>query len=435
MKRTISSFLKTFLYMALLTILLSCLVYSLLRYKRPGLPENWIGAGCLFEGEVRQFEVYNKSDLQKIGLPADYFQRNFIEDNHLVDKLLPTLKTNAMVIAETQRIQINMLTDLIGKYKYAMLFDFAAFENKGDPAITVGEVAIIRKLGLELIFSCATKCENKTIENAKNLSKAYSTTEMVVLLHGGGNLLAYISHDFVRLHVLESFPNFEVIMFPQSIWHNASVEQTRFFQDAYTRHQHLTILYRDRKSYDLGKKIFPRIKCFLMPDMAFQIGAIKRFMEPTHDILWLRRTDFESMKYRLPARIRNHDVIVDDWRKWKTPKGNTRLEDSFLIAPNGMLFLQRGRVVITDRLHGHILCVLLNIPHVVFDPVNKKVTSYMQSWTGGIENILVANSPVDALNKALVLLRKLNRKLPKTAIVLKEQHHNNIDLNPVDVYY
>ena len=50
-------------------------------------------------------------------------------------------------------MQTVMLKTLIGKFKYAMLFCFAAFENKGDPSITVGELNIIRKLGIKLFFS------------------------------------------------------------------------------------------------------------------------------------------------------------------------------------------------------------------------------------------------------------------------------------------
>ena len=433
-RKTSAILLKTVVYGSVPTVVLFFLIRMMLRNYYPGMLVKPMGTYCSpldrCNGELR-----DRRSLLKFGLPADYFQSDFIADNHLVDKLLPLLKTNTRVIEETQRIQTKMLKVLIGNYKYAMLFDFADFENKGDPAITVGELAIIRKLGLELIFSCASKCELETIENAKNLSKQYSTKEMVILLQGGGNLLAYISHDFVRKLILEKFPDFEVIMFPQSIWHNKSVEETKLFQDAYSKHRQLTFLYRDRKSYNLGKTIFPLVKSYLMPDIAFQIGAIQRFMEPTHDILWLRRTDYESMKYKLPDSTHDHDVIIDDWRKWETPKGSSRLENSFLIAANGMMFLQRGRVVITDRLHGHILCVLLNIPHVVFDPKNNKITSFMQSWTRGIENIWVAYSPEDALSKAIELLRNLDDQIPKKAIISKDLEHNNIDLGPPNTYY
>ena len=81
--------------------------------------------------------------------------------------------------------------------------------------------------------------------------------------------------------------------------------------------------------------------------------------------------------------------LGEDWVKWITPKERAQMARPYLITMNGMMFLQRGRVVVTDRLHGHVLCVLCGIPHVVIDPVNNKTSSYMRSWTGGLENILV----------------------------------------------
>ena len=414
--KTNAVLIKTIVYLAVPTVVLICF----LQYFLQPQSEDY----SLTFGRLN--DVRNDMDgILTIGLPADYFKRDFIEDNNLVDKLSPLLKTNIEVINETQRIQIKMFKKLIGKFKYAMLFNFAAFENKGDPAITVGELQIIKKLGLELVFHCAiTLCKEETVEYAQTLGKKYSTNEMVILMQGGGNMLSYTYEDLNRKLVLEKFPDFEVILFPQSIWHIASKIVTRFFQNAYSKHKHLTFLYRDRNSYNLGKKLFPHVKCYLMPDMAFHIGTTQRFIAPTHDILWLRRSDTESTKYEIPASRQNYDVIVDDWWEWKTPKGNSQLEDSVLIAANGMMFLQRGRVVITDRLHGHILCVLCGIPHVVIDPVNKKISSYMQSWTGGIDNILVAHSSEDALNKAIKLLQKLDNNIPK-ALTFKTSKENS----------
>ena len=414
--KTNAILIKTIVYLAVPTVVLICF----LQYFLQPQSEDY----SLTFGRLN--DVRNDMDgILTIGLPADYFKRDFIEDNNLVDKLSPLLKTNIEVINETQRIQIKMFKKLIGKFKYAMLFNFAAFENKGDPAITVGELQIIKKLGLELVFHCAiTLCKEETVEYAQTLGKKYSTNEMVILMQGGGNMLSYTYEDLNRKLVLEKFPDFEVILFPQSIWHIASKIVTRFFQNAYSKHKHLTFLYRDRNSYNLGKKLFPHVKCYLMPDMAFHIGTTQRFIAPTHDILWLRRSDTESTKYEIPASRQNYDVIVDDWWEWKTPKGNSQLEDSVLIAANGMMFLQRGRVVITDRLHGHILCVLCGIPHVVIDPVNKKISSYMQSWTGGIDNILVAHSSEDALNKAIKLLQKLDNNIPK-ALTFKTSKENS----------
>ena len=53
--------------------------------------------------------------------------------------------------------------------------------------------------------------------------------------------------------------------------------------------------------------------------------------------------------------------------------------------------------------------------HMVIEVMDHKISSYMKSWTGGIENILVADSPEDALNKAIELIQKLDDKLPRVA--------------------
>ena len=374
-------------------------------------------------GALKQIHVHSERNLARALNSYTAENENVLFNNHdlvaenvLVDKLSPKLLSHEEVIDEAQRIHTNMFSTLIGHYKHAMLFNFAVYENKGDSAITVGELILLQRLGIELIFHCETgKCVGPRLEQAKTISKRYTSTDLVILMHGGGNIFSYNHQDERRRYVLETFPEFEIILFPQSIWPKADDEHQKRFQEVYSSHPRLTFLYRDRDSYNMGKQLFPRARPLLMPDMAFQIGPVNRFLRPTHDIMWLKRTDSESPGYHIPNKTQGYDIMVQDWLSWETPKGSTKLEDPFIITANGMLFLQRGRVVVTDRLHGHILSTLCGIPHVVIDPVNHKTTSYMKSWTGGIGNILVAESVEDALNKAIGLLQKLDDKLPLVA--------------------
>ena len=345
----------------------------------------------------------------------DFYTIDLLTNNRMVDKLSPLLKTHHEVIEEANRIHLNMFKRLIGSYKYAMLFNLAVHENKGDPAIGVGELKLLKKLGIELIFHCReSECHAQNLNYAKLLSSNYSSSELVILMHGGGNLLSYTNEDEYREIVLERFQNFHAVLFPQSVWPRASLDHQHKFQKIYASHPRLTFLYRDRPSFELGKQFWPNVQPYLMPDMAFEIGAVSRLIPPTHDILWLKRTDTERLTYRIPRNTQGYDVLVQDWRNWRTQKGTSDIEDVVVRAANGMLFLQRGRVVITDRLHGHILSLLCGIPHVVIDPENHKITSYMKSWTGAVENIDVANSSEDALFRAIALLKKLDLKIPKT---------------------
>ena len=61
--------------------------------------------------------------------------------------------------------------------------------------------------------------------------------------------------------------------------------------------------------------------------------------------------------------------------------------------------------MITDRLHGHILCVLLGIPHVILDNRYGKLSTYHRTWTAEVDGVHLADSPADALRLARELVR------------------------------
>jgi pyruvyl transferase EpsO len=48
----------------------------------------------------------------------------------------------------------------------------------------------------------------------------------------------------------------------------------------------------------------------------------------------------------------------------------------------GCRTLAAGRVVVTDRLHAHLLSLLLGIPHGVLDNSYGKLFRFLDAWTG-----------------------------------------------------
>ena len=73
----------------------------------------------------------------------------------------------------------------------------------------------------------------------------------------------------------------------------------------------------------------------------------------------------------------------------------------------GCRTLSQGRVVVTERLHGHIMCVLLGIPHVVFDTWHGKVKALYETWTTPCAFAQWGEDASDALEKARRMLREL----------------------------
>ncbi|XP_067681570.1 uncharacterized protein [Haliotis asinina] len=379
-------------------------------------------SSCSSFDESSIIQVYNQDirshnasamDYKSTPANAEFLKWRLVDHPTDTDQMSPVMTSRDDVINEAQRIHMNLFKDLIGGCKHAMLFDVADYENKGDPAIAMGEISLLRRLDIQLVYYCvSSKCTAKAIETAFEESKRYTKDDLIILLQGGGNLFSYERADAVRQRVISKFPNHRIILFPQSIWFRFGDTKRHQLASMYNRHGNLTVLVRDRLSLQRATSVFTRANIILAPDMAFQIGPVSRFMPPSFDVLWLRRRDSETTGYDLPDFPANVSVRVSDWLHWPTPRDGSSMETAFHIATNGLLFLQRGRVVITDRLHGHILSILLGIPHVIMDNNYQKVSSYRQTWTRGVEFVKLAKTSYQALDMAMGLLQKYNSTLP-----------------------
>ncbi|CAG5131924.1 unnamed protein product, partial [Candidula unifasciata] len=282
------------------------------------------------------------------------------------DKRSKTLTTNKEIVEEAQRILVNLMQDLLGKAKNVMLIDIPVHENKGDPAIAAGEILLLEKLNKSIVFHCQTHACNRSLglKEAIKVNRRYPNGDLVILMHGGGNIIGYPVVDHLRRKYIEAFPDRKVIIFSQSIWlYGNYSKELEFARVTYSNRSNLVIFLRDRQSLEIAKNNFKGVKLILAPDLAFCIGMIPRQMPPLYDIMWIRREDNESSSYTLPTIPHNITVFVGDWLQWLTNKSNKTVEDVFLIASAGFHFLLRGKIVVTDRLHGHILSTLLNIPH------------------------------------------------------------------------
>ncbi|XP_046361186.2 pyruvyl transferase 1-like [Haliotis rufescens] len=391
-------------------------------------------AGSSFIGPGFHKPVYLTSEIvyESLDVTTNDKFRQFLDTNlsktpALTDVISPNLRSSYDVIAEAQRIHFNVFSELLAPFKYAILIDIAAFANKGDPAITVGEVYLLRRLGIKLLYYCNyNACKSRNLNYIRNVARNFSDSEVVVLLQGGGNVVGYKFHDYLRQRIFNTFSQYKIILFPQTVFMREGLSKHVTFCEKLYRQTDFIMMLRDRQSFSLAQKHFSgKPTFFLMPDIAFQIGAISRFISPMFDIMWLKRVDPEAPRQNVTKWPKGVTVQVEAWVNWETPKGKTTIEDSFLMQTNGMIFLQRGRVVITDRLHGHIFCVLMNIPHVLIDTPYRKLSSYHETWTRDLENTVLAVDADDALVKAVSLLDKYKDSLPSIVSFM------DIEENPV----
>lgn len=302
------------------------------------------------------------------------------------------------------RLQSALLTSLAphasdGDYS---LLDFPNHGNVGDSAIYVGELAAFGRL-----IGRGPDFVNEVPGDDLDLLARLSPTGPI-FLHGGGNFGDIWSHHHIlREKVVEQFPDRTIVQLPQSVQFSdvAKRDETAAWIAA---HPNFTLFVRDHPSLELAERHFD-CPVRLAPDSAFMIGALERIGPIELDLLLLIRTDKESALQ--PSRVetlRQSGAAVEDWLVeprlptiGETVAGRLyrhvpALRDKFAHRRSatferwatarvhrGLRQLSRARFVVTDRLHVHILCLLLGIPHVVLDNSYGKIGRFIDAWTKG----------------------------------------------------
>ena len=303
------------------------------------------------------------------------------------------------------------LTPLLPPGTRCALLGFPLHANVGDHAIWLGETTWLRRHGIQLVEACdAARYSRDRVRSRLGPSG-------IVLLHGGGNFGdLWPDGQAFRETVLADFLNHPVIQLPQSI-HFRTRRALARARAVVNRHPRLTLLVRDHHSLALARRAFAAASR-LCPDMAFALGPLARSGRADIPIVWLARRDHES---RGIPRLRSRAVRVVDWvprrsrpsavAAWLSrqsrrcqapaiPDLQTYDAAARRRLAKGCRLLSRGQVVITDRLHGHIVSLLLAIPHVLLDTREGKVGHFVETWTEGEALVRWARSPAVALRLA-----------------------------------
>lgn len=307
---------------------------------------------------------------------------------------------NAPVIARIQARLREALAAAVPSFRHYAVLDYPNYANIGDSAIYLGEAIL-----LEEVTGRKPDLVAETGEWSLKLAEAQKW-DGPLFLQGGGNFGdLWPRHQIFREEVLRRFPDRQVVQLPQTL-HFKDPENVRRAAAVIKAHPRFTLMVRDHASLALARDAF-ECDVQLVPDMAFMIGAVPPSRAPDHEMLCLIREDQETMladTHALDALGMSHLVV--DWPE-ELPAGGLRLPRALRqhLPPawqgrrpvtseayewlarkrlnTGLEILSRGHAVLTDRLHAHILSLLLGKPHVVMDNSYGKISSFITAWTEG----------------------------------------------------
>jgi len=307
--------------------------------------------------------------------------------------------------------------------------------NAGDAAIWWGTRKLLAELGVEVRYAC-----DPWSYDPVELRRALP--EGPVLLLGGGNFGdVYPPEESLRNRILEDFCSRRIIQLPQSIWFRSQEGIDRMAK-LLAAQSDFMLLLRDRESLEFARTRFPETHAALCPDASLALDLTMASANPEVPVLALWRNDSELCG-PLPA-------VPSDWivRDWTLKNGILPAEEASQIAGavrffkewvgnppaigspcpperrlawsqqssrwdelaeertlRGCRILTSGRMIVTNRLHAHLLCAMMGKPHVVCDTSNGKVFAYRDTWNDangscGSAFVHFANSPAEAVEIA-----------------------------------
>lgn len=312
------------------------------------------------------------------------------------------------------------------------LCSFPNHRNAGDVALWLAAEANLAALGRAPAYRCAWNGFS-----ARALRRRVG--DGPILLNGGGNFGdLYEGQQGLRERILATCRDNPIVQLPQSIWFEdqRNLERVQRLVEA---HGNVTILCRDERSRAFADGSFAA-RAALCPDLALTLDPSEPPRAPSVDVLWLARTDPEAVTAALTAP----DVEVVDWLPllphesrragapllpWFASRWALRWFDRSPFAADrlwwvaaagfdpiarawvdrGRRLLARGRVVVTDRLHAHILALLMGIPSVVLDSTYGKVHAVARQWTATSGSTHLAGSADEAIAVARSLVAESDR--------------------------
>ncbi|PDS45839.1 exopolysaccharide biosynthesis protein [Rhizobium anhuiense] len=301
-----------------------------------------------------------------------------------------------VVIRRQKEKLIEIVRKFVSRGQPYVLINFPSNKDPGHHASWLGLAIVLREVTgrLPVLTGSATQ----SIDEIKT-----TPGDAPIFICGGADLGdAQAGRDDVRYRLMWKYPDRTIIQMPQTI-HFANESLKEYAKRTIGRHRNFFCMTRDRQSFELAKANFD---CDVEagPDTAFGMGALKPFEADPLRVLYVMQPLGEDEVDIAKAR-----AIVDgpltNWingpnslsRMRKSSVVKSALRHGFsrteMIAQHrqdvaaryvdyGVKILSGAQRIITNHLHGHILCLLLNKPHIAVARDGSNLHDVIGSQTG-----------------------------------------------------
>ena len=315
--------------------------------------------------------------------------------------------------------------------KRCFVFLAADYGNIGDIAISCAQKQYLQGtlIGYEVISIPIS--QTRFVVNS---IKQQIAVDDIVTIIGGGNMgSSYPDIESLRQLVIKSFPDNRIVCFPQTLDWNDSTQSKHALQrivKAYAKHPDIHIFARESITAAKLTEIFiayNNVHIGLVPDVVMSATAeslgTTDCLVPSGILRCLRDDKEAALSTEQYALI---DKSLADTghqiEKTDTHAGGSQLSEAQCekLLTDKLSQFRAAKLVVTDRLHGMILCLLSGTPCLVLPNTNHKIRQTQLDWLRGHPRLVFLELEEIA-------------QIPKFINSLLSLPHGTINESPVDI--
>lgn len=275
--------------------------------------------------------------------------------------------------------------------KRAFIFLAADYGNIGDLAISAAQEKFLEENLLDYeVFPVPISKTRLWLGSIKK----QVTSEDIITIIGGGNMGSlYPDIEDLRQLVIQTFPYNKIVCFPQTLdWEESqsSNKALKKIVKIYASHSDIHVFARELITYKKLEDVFngqKNVKIGFVPDIvmsssAKQLGVVNS-SKPTGILTCLRNDKECALKAEhyaiLDSAIGDTGLTITKTDTHAGGSGLSKVECNKLLSSKIQQFAE-AQLVITDRLHGMILCMLSGTPCLVLPNSNHKIRQTYLNW-------------------------------------------------------
>lgn len=305
------------------------------------------------------------------------------------------------------------------------IFLAADYGNIGDIAISTAQKQYLESILTNYEIISIPISQTRVV--LRSIKKQVKADDIVTIIGGGNMGGTYSDIEELRQLVIKSFSSNRIVCFPQTLDWNDSTESKNALKTivkTYAKHSDIHIFARESitqaKLIDLFNQ-YNNVNIGLVPDIVMSATAeslgTTDCSEPS-GILRCLRDDKEVALSTAQYAVIDKALVETGYKieKTDTHAGGSHLDEAYCakLLADKLTQFRAAKLVVTDRLHGMILCLLSGTPCLVLPNSNHKIRQTQLDWLRGYPRLIFlelkeVNNIGESINN-LLLVPKGNLK-------------------------